>query len=71
MIRQSRARSALITDWRLQIAAEGRSTVDAASPLRPDASSGARLSNSAPSVPGKLYLGSQRFVGERVIRQLS
>jgi len=36
MIRQSRARSALITDWRLQIAAEGRSTIDAASPLSGD-----------------------------------
>jgi len=36
MIRQSRARSALITDWRLQIVAEGRSTIDAASPLSGD-----------------------------------
>jgi len=36
MIRQSRARSALITDWRLRIAAEGRSTIDAASQLSGD-----------------------------------
>jgi len=36
MIRHTRPRSALITDWRLQIAAEGRSTIDAASPLSGD-----------------------------------
>jgi len=36
MIRHTRPRSALITDWRLRIAAEGRSTIDAASPLSGD-----------------------------------
>jgi len=36
MIRHTRPRSALITDWRLRIAAEGRSNLDAASPLSGD-----------------------------------